>query len=43
MSLRIEPYKAGYALIVDGVVSCYGLSFAALAVTARALILREGK
>lgn len=43
MSIRIIPYARGYALILDGTVSLYALSFAALAETARYLIHKEVK
>jgi len=38
MSLRIEPHKAGYCLYVDGVASCYFLSFRSALAMARAII-----
>lgn len=41
MSIRVVPYAHGYALYVDGLVSCYGLSFGGLAALARDLIRKE--
>ena len=41
MSIRIEPHKRLYALIVNGEVSCYFLSFGAAVQMARTIISDE--